>query len=197
MRRYHDEEWGVPSHDDRHLFELLVLEGAQAGLSWSTILSKRATYRRVFARFDPSRVARFTPARVAELMDEPGIVRNRLKVAGTVTNANAFVKTAEEHGSFDRYLWQWVGGEPVVHQPKTAGDVPVTTELSREVSVDLKGRGFTFVGPTIVYSFLQAVGVVDDHLTTCPSKRDHSRAVRERTTDGKAAWEATVRGGRT
>ena len=171
MRRYHDEEWGVPSHDDFHLFEMLILEGAQAGLSWSTILNKRENYRRAFDGFDPVRVARYSDKKVASLLENPGIVRNRLKVRGTVKNAQAFLAVRDEYGSFDRYLWDWVDGAPVVHRPRTMSELPATSELSDRMAKDLKRRGFTFVGSTIVYSFLQAVGVVDDHLVSCPSKR--------------------------
>lgn len=170
MRRYHDEEWGVPSREDRHLFEMLVLEGAQAGLSWSTILNKRAGYRRAFDGFDPHRVARYGERKVAALLEDPGIVRNRLKVRGTVTNAGAFLALAEAHGSFADYLWAFVDGRPIVNRPRTLADLPARTELSDRIGKDLKGRGFTFVGSTIVYSFLQAVGVVDDHMVTCPWK---------------------------
>ena len=170
MRRYHDEEWGIPSRDDRHLFEMLILEGAQAGLSWSTILNKRSNYRQAFEGFDPVRVARYDDDRVATLLVDPGIVRNRLKVRGTVTNAQAFLRTVDEYGSFASYLWGWVDDAPVVNRPRTTADLPARTELSDRVAKDLKGRGFTFVGSTIVYSFLQSVGLVDDHLVTCPSK---------------------------
>ncbi len=171
MRHYHDEEWGVPSHDDIHLFEMLVLEGAQAGLSWSTILNKRDNYRRAFAGFDPVRVARFDDDTIAGLLEDPGIVRNRLKVRSTVTNARAFLTVGEEFGSFAACLWQWVDGTRIVNQPTSMADLPARTELSDRLSRDLKQRGFSFVGSTIVYSFLQAVGVVDDHLVGCPSKR--------------------------
>jgi DNA-3-methyladenine glycosylase I len=170
MRQYHDEEWGVPSRDDRHLFEMLILEGAQAGLSWSTILNKRGNYRQAFDRFDPARVAGYDEERLATLLADPGIVRNRLKVRGTVTNAQAFLRTADAHGSFASYLWEWVDGAPIVNRPRTIADLPARTELSDRVAKDLKKRGFTFVGSTIIYSFLQAVGVVDDHVVTCPSK---------------------------
>jgi DNA-3-methyladenine glycosylase I len=171
MRDYHDEEWGVPSHDDTHLFEMLVLEGAQAGLSWSTILNKRENYRRAFEGFDAARVARYSDKKVARLLEDPGIVRNRLKVRGTVTNAQAFVAVQSEHGSFQSYIWRWVDGTTLVNRPKTMADLPARTDLSDRLSKDLKGRGFTFVGSTIVYSFLQSVGVIDDHLVTCPWKR--------------------------
>lgn len=171
MRRYHDDEWGVPSHDENHLFEMLILEGAQAGLSWSTILNKRANYRRAFAGFDPRRVSRFGEDKITRLLDDPGIVRNRLKVRGTVTNARAVLAIEDEHGSFDDYLWAWVDGKRVVNRPRSMADVPARSELSDRLSMDLKRRGLTFVGSTIVYSYLQSVGVVDDHLVTCPSKR--------------------------
>jgi len=170
MRRYHDEEWGVPSHDDLHLFEMLILEGAQAGLSWSTILNKRENYRRALDGFEPSTVAGYDEEKVLSLLEDPGIVRNRLKVRGTVTNARAFLEVAAEHGSFAEYLWAWVDGDPVVNRPRTMAGVPARTELSDRVGKDLKRRGFTFVGSTIVYSYLQAVGVVDDHLVRCPFK---------------------------
>jgi DNA-3-methyladenine glycosylase I len=170
MRRYHDEEWGVASREDAHLFEMLILEGAQAGLSWSTILNKRENYRRALDGFDPAKVARYREGKILALLDDAGIVRNRLKVRGTVTNAQAFLTTAEEHGSFAEYLWAWVDGTPIVNRPRTMADLPARTELSDRVGKDLKRRGFTFVGSTIVYSFLQSVGVVDDHLVGCPSK---------------------------
>jgi DNA-3-methyladenine glycosylase I len=164
---YHDEEWGVPSHDDRHLFEMLVLEGAQAGLSWITILRKRASYRRAFAGFDPARVARFTSARVETLLADPGIVRNRLKVEGAIKNARAFLQVQRELGSFDRYIWQFVGGAPRVNRPAHMREVPARTPESDAMSRDLKRRGFTFVGSTICYAFMQATGMVDDHVATC------------------------------
>jgi len=170
MRDYHDREWGVPSHDDRHLFEMLLLEGAQAGLSWSTILDKRANYRAAFADFDPVGVAAFDEARIAELLEERGIVRNRLKVRGAVKNARAFLLVQEEAGSFAEYLWRWVDGTPVVNHPTTTSEVPARTELSDAVGKDLKRRGFTFVGSTIVYSYLQSCGLIDDHLVGCPAK---------------------------
>ncbi len=174
MRQYHDEEWGVPSRDDSHLFEMLVLEGAQAGLSWSTILNKRENYRRALDGFDPARIARYGEAKITTLLDDPGIVRNRLKVRGTVANARAFLDTAEEHDSFADYLWGWVDGTPIVHRPRSLGDLPARSDLSDRVGKDLKRRGFTFVGSTITYSYLQAVGVVDDHLVRCPSKTKRS-----------------------
>jgi DNA-3-methyladenine glycosylase I len=165
--RYHDEEWGVPVHDDRHLFEMLILEGAQAGLSWSTILRKRAHYQRAFAQFDPKKVARFDAKRRAALMKDAGIVRNRLKIESTVTNAKAFMEVQREFGSFDRYLWAFVDGKPIVNHPAAGERLPPTSELSDRISKDLKKRRFRFVGTTIVYAFLQAVGVVNDHSQDC------------------------------
>jgi DNA-3-methyladenine glycosylase I len=176
---YHDEEWGVPSHDDRHLFEMLTLEGAQAGLSWITILRKREAYRAAFAAFDPVRVSRFTPARVERLLLNPGIVRNRLKIEGTVRNARAFLETQQAFGSFDGYIWQFVGSTPKVNRPRTPKDVPAATPESDAMSRDLKKRGFTFVGSTICYAFMQATGMVNDHLATCefrtPTNPKHPR----------------------
>jgi DNA-3-methyladenine glycosylase I len=172
MREYHDQEWGVPSHDDRHLFELLTLEGAQAGLSWATILNRREGYRRAFADFDPATVAAFSDRRIQQLLQDTRIIRNRLKIYGTRTNAKAFVRVQAELGSFATYLWNWVDGERVVNHPRTLADLPATTELSDRISKDLKRRAFTFVGSTIVYSLLQSVGVVDDHIVGCSSKRE-------------------------
>jgi DNA-3-methyladenine glycosylase I len=166
MQRYHDEEWGRPAHDDRHLFEMLILEGAQAGLSWSTILHKRAGYRKAFAGFDPRRVARFDARRRAALMRDSSIVRNRLKIESTVTNARAFLAVQREFGSFDRYLWSCVGGRPVVKH-RLGGKLPARSALSDRISKDFARRGFRFVGTTIVYAYLQAVGVVDDHSRDC------------------------------
>jgi DNA-3-methyladenine glycosylase I len=165
--RYHDEEWGVPSHDDRHLFEMLILEGAQAGLSWITILRKREAYREAFAGFDARTVARFSDAQVERLLENPGIVRNRLKVAGAVRNARAVLAVQKELGSLDRYLWQFVGGRPIVHAFERAGDVPPRTAESDAMSRDLRKRGFTFVGSTICYALMQATGMVNDHLVGC------------------------------
>jgi DNA-3-methyladenine glycosylase I len=164
---YHDAEWGVPVHDDRRHFEFLILEAAQAGLSWLTVLRRRDGYRRAFADFDPAAVARFTPGRVEKLLADPGIIRNRQKVASTVTNAAAFLAVQEEFTSFDRYLWGFVGGEPVINRWTGDGQIPAVTPLAEEVSKDLRRRGFRFVGPTICYAHLQAVGVVMDHITTC------------------------------
>jgi DNA-3-methyladenine glycosylase I len=165
--RYHDEEWGRPVRDERRLFEMLTLEGAQAGLSWSTILRKRAAYRKAFAGFDPARVARFDARRRAALLRDPGIVRNRLKIDSTVSNARAFLAVQQEFGSFGRYLWDWVGGRPVLNGWRTRGQVPARSELSDRLSRDLKRRGFRFVGSTIIYAYLQAVGVVNDHTAAC------------------------------
>lgn len=162
---YHDREWGRPVHDDCLLFEMLILEGAQAGLSWSTILHKRASYQRAFAGFDPKKVARFTAARKAALLKNPGIVRNRLKIAAAVSNAQAFLEVQREFGSFNRYLWSFVDGRPVVKS--ASASVPARTELSDRISKDLKKRGFRFVGTTILYAYLQAVGVVNDHASDC------------------------------
>jgi DNA-3-methyladenine glycosylase I len=167
MIAYHDREWGVPVHDDRVLFEFITLEGAQAGLSWETILNKRESYRRAFADFDPARVARFTAARRARLMQDAGIVRNRLKIESTVTNAAAFLEVQREFGSFDRYLWKFTGGKPVRGRFRTSKELPARTELSDALSKDLKRRGFRFVGTTICYAFMQAVGIVNDHTVGC------------------------------
>jgi DNA-3-methyladenine glycosylase I len=165
---YHDREWGVPQRDDRVLFEFLILEGAQAGLSWRTILEKRAGYREAFAGFDPARVARYSDAKLEKLMGDPRIVRNRLKIWSARTNARAFLKVQDEHGSFSDYLWAYVDGAPLINRFGSIKQVPARTELSDRISKDLLKRGFKFVGSTIVYAYLQAVGVVNDHLTSCP-----------------------------
>jgi DNA-3-methyladenine glycosylase I len=165
--RYHDEEWGVPLHDDRLLFEFLILEGAQAGLSWATILRKRARYREVYRGFDPQRVAGFGAADVRRLLADPGIVRNRAKVEASLANARAFLAIAAEHGSFDAYLWRFVGGAPRQNAWRSLGQVPAETAESKALSKDLKKRGLRFVGPTICYAFMQAVGMVNDHLISC------------------------------
>jgi DNA-3-methyladenine glycosylase I len=165
--RYHDQEWGRPVHDDRHLFEMLTLEGAQAGLSWSTILRKRAAYRKAFAGFVPAKVARFDARRRAALLQDAGIVRNRLKIDSTVSNARAFLAVQKEFGSFSTYLWNWVGGRPVLNGWRRRSQVPAYSELSDRISRDLKKRGFRFVGSTIIYAYLQAVGVVNDHTAGC------------------------------
>jgi DNA-3-methyladenine glycosylase I len=164
---YHDEEWGLPSHDEGHLFEMLVLEGAQAGLSWSTILHKRDGYRKAFAGFDVAKVARFTPAKVERLLQDPGIVRNRLKVESTVANARATLAVREELGSLDAYVWSFVGGSPIVNRWRRLGTIPAETDESHAMSKDLKRRGFRFVGPTVCYAFMQATGMVNDHVTSC------------------------------
>ena len=165
--RYHDREWGVPAHRDRRLFEMLVLEGAQAGLSWSIILKKRQNYRKAFDHFNPELVARYSPARVRQLMANEGIVRNRLKIEGAITNARAFLEVQKEYGSFNKYIWQFVDGKPIVHHFRTLKQVPPKTELSDAISKDLRERGFTFVGSTICYAFMQAVGIVNDHTIGC------------------------------
>jgi DNA-3-methyladenine glycosylase I len=164
---YHDEEWGVPLHDERALFELLTLEGAQAGLAWITILRKREGYRAAFDGFDAERIARYDRRRVAALLKDPGIVRNRAKVEGTVQNARALLKLRDEAGSLDKHLWSFVGGRPRVNRFRAMGDVPPETDASRAMSKDLRKRGFTFVGPTICYAFMQAAGMVNDHLVGC------------------------------
>ncbi|NQU09635.1 DNA-3-methyladenine glycosylase I [bacterium] len=165
--RYHDHEWGVPVHDDRRHFEFLVLEGAQAGLSWLTILRKRQNYRRAYRGFDPERVARFTRRSVDRLLADAGIVRNRAKIESSIANAKCFLAVRREHRSFDRYLWGWVDGRPVVNAWRTLADLPARTPLSDRISADLKRRGFRFVGPTIIYAHLQAAGLVNDHLVSC------------------------------
>jgi DNA-3-methyladenine glycosylase I len=170
-QRYHDEEWGVPLHDDTRLFEFLILEGAQAGLSWSTILRKRDAYRRAFDRFDPRKVARYTPAKVERLMQDAGIVRNRAKIESAVGNARAFLEVQREHGSFAAYVWAFVGGAPVQNGWRTLRDLPAQTDVSKALSRDLVRRGFRFVGPTICYAFMQAVGMVNDHTVSCFRRR--------------------------
>ena len=164
---YHDAEWGVPSHDDRRLFEFLILEGAQAGLSWETILKKRDRYRQVFDGFDPILVAGYGKRKIKQLLGDPGIIRNRLKIAASVQNAKAFLAVQKEFGSFDAYMWRFVDGQPKVNRPRTIKEVPASTPESDALSKDLKKRGFTFVGTTICYAFMQAVGLVNDHLVTC------------------------------
>jgi DNA-3-methyladenine glycosylase I len=164
---YHDQEWGVPVHDDHRLFEFLVLEGAQAGLSWDTILRKRENYRKAFALFDPKLVARFDQRKIGQLLEDAGIVRNRLKIVSAVQNAQALLKVADEFGSFDRYLWQFVGGKPRLNAWKASRQVPARTPQSDTMSKDLGSRGFKFVGSTICYAFMQAVGMVNDHLISC------------------------------
>ncbi len=165
--RYHDEEWGVPVHDDRTLFEFLILEGAQAGLSWTTILNKRENYRKAFAWFDPQRVARFDRRKIRALLRDPGIVRNELKIISAIANAKAFLRVRKEFGSFDAYIWQFVGGAPRVNAFTEMKQVPAKSAESDAISKDLKRRGFNFVGSTICYAFMQAVGMVNDHLVQC------------------------------
>lgn len=166
-RQYHDEEWGRPSHDDRHLFEMLILEGAQAGLSWITILNKRENYRRAFHQFDAQEIARYGDRDRERLLADAGIVRNRLKIEATITNAKSYLKLREGGQTLDQWLWQWVDGEPVLNQPKSGKQVPAKTELSDNISKALAKLGFKFVGSTIIYAYLQATGVVNDHLTSC------------------------------
>lgn len=164
---YHDEEWGVPVHDDRLLFEFLILEGAQAGLSWDTILQKRDRYRKVFDGFNAEKIARYTPAKIARLLADPGIVRNRLKVQAAIENAKRYLIVQDQFGSFDAYIWRFVDGNPVVNRRRTRGSVPATTRESDAMSADLADRGFRFVGSTICYAYMQAVGMVNDHLVSC------------------------------
>jgi DNA-3-methyladenine glycosylase I len=171
---YHDREWGVPVHDDRLLFEFLVLEGAQAGLSWETILRKREHYRRVFDNFDPGAVARYHAPKINKLLADPGIIRNRLKISAAISNAKAFLAVQKEQGNFDRYIWQFVGGRPHINRWRSAGHVPARTPESDAMSKDLKKRGFKFVGSTICYAFMQAVGMVNDHIVTCFRYRECS-----------------------
>ena len=172
MRRYHDEEWGVPVHDDRGLFEFLTLEGAQAGLSWSIILRKREGYRDAFAGFDPARVARFDARRRTSLMKNPGIVRNRLKIESTVSNARALLEVRKEFGSFDSYVWRFVNGKPIQNRRRALKEIPAHTPESDALSQDLRKRGFRFVGSTIMYAFMQAVGMVNDHEVSCYRHRE-------------------------
>ena len=167
MRAYHDREWGRPQHDDRVLFEFLILEGAQAGLSWSTILNKRENYRKAFHQFDANKIARYGDKDRERLLADAGIVRNRLKIDSTIGNAKAYQELCKTEGSLDAYLWNWVGGKPILNRCKGQGDVPARTELSDRISKDLGKRGFKFVGSTIIYAYLQAVGVVNDHLVSC------------------------------
>lgn len=175
---YHDHEWGVPVHDDRHLFEMLILEGAQAGLSWITVLKKREHYREAFDQFDAAKIARYDDRKVKALLANPGIIRNRLKVAATIQNARALPAIVEEFGSLDRYLWGFVGGRQIQNQWRTMAEVPAKTPVSDAMSKDLLKRGFKFVGSTICYAFMQAVGMVNDHLVTCPRHREIARAAK-------------------
>ncbi|MFZ5966049.1 MAG: DNA-3-methyladenine glycosylase I [Bacillota bacterium] len=164
---YHDHEWGVPVHDDRVLFEFLILEGAQAGLSWITILKKRENYRKAFDDFDPEKIVRYDEEKIKELMEDKGIIRNRRKIEAAIKNAKAFLKIQQEYGSFDAYVWQFVGSKPIQNCWNSIGEVPVMTKEAEAMSKDLKKRGFSFVGPTICYSFMQAVGMVNDHVVDC------------------------------
>ena len=164
---YHDEEWGVPVHDDRHLFEMLILEGAQAGLSWLTILRRREGYRKAFDGFDPEKIARYQGKKIARLMADTGIIRNQAKIEATIRNARAYLEVVEKTGTFDRFLWQFVGGEPKVNHWQSLKEIPAETAESKAMSKELKRRGFGFVGSTICYAFMQAVGMVDDHVATC------------------------------
>jgi DNA-3-methyladenine glycosylase I len=167
MIAYHDEEWGVPQHNEHVLFEFLILEGAQAGLSWSTILAKREAYRKAFSGFDPKKIAAYKADKIQQLLANPGIVRNRLKIESAVRNAQAFLQVQKEFKSFDRYIWEFVGGKPIRNSWRSGKQVPAETDESRAMSKDLKKRGFNFVGPTVCYAFMQATGMVNDHLVTC------------------------------
>jgi DNA-3-methyladenine glycosylase I len=184
---YHDKEWGVPSHDDAHLFEMLTLEGAQAGLSWSTILHKRDGYRRAFAGFDATKVARFDARKIERLMQDASIVRNRLKIESTVANARAVVAVRDEFGSLDAYLWGLVGGSPIVNRSRKVGEIPAETPVSRAMSKELKRRGFRFVGPTVCYAFMQATGMVNGHVAPCFRYRELDRARRRPLADQRRA----------
>jgi DNA-3-methyladenine glycosylase I len=172
--RYHDEEWGMPVHDDRLLFEFLILEGAQAGLSWRTVLNKRENYRKAFDDFDAEKIARYNAAKITRLMQDSGIIRNRLKIQSTIQNAKAFLKVREEFGSFDAYQWRFVDGRPIINHPRSMKDIPAQTQISIAMSKDLLKRGFKFVGSTICYANMQAVGMVNDHLVTCFRHRELS-----------------------
>jgi DNA-3-methyladenine glycosylase I len=167
MQQYHDDEWGTPLHDDQRLFEFLILDGAQAGLSWNTILNKRENYRAAFDEFDYKKIAKYKEQKVEELLNDAGIIRNRLKIQSTITNAHAFIQIQKEFGSFDTYIWGFVGGVPIQNAWKSWEETPAKTELSVSISKDLKKRGFKFIGPTIIYAFMQAIGMVNDHLVSC------------------------------
>lgn len=173
---YHDKEWGIPLHDDQRLFEMLILEGMQAGLSWITVLKKRENFRSAFDNFDAKKIAAYDSKKIEELMQNPGIIRNRRKITAAVSNAKAFLEIQKEFGSFDRFIWDYVNGTPIVNHFKSMSEVPANTPLSDKISRDLKKRGFSFVGTTIIYSFMQAVGMVDDHLITCPFHTDNKTA---------------------
>lgn len=167
MKLYHDEEWGVPNHDDGSLFEFIILEGVQAGLSWNTILQKRENYRKAFDNFEYNKIAKYADEKIEELINNSGIIRNRLKITAAISNAKAFLKVQQEFGSFDRYIWQFVNYKPIIHKFKNLSELPSTTKESEVMSNDLKKRGFKFVGPTICYAFMQAIGMVNDHITDC------------------------------
>ena len=178
MIEYHDLEWGVPLHDDRKIYEFLILEGMQAGLSWATILKKRENFRRAFHGFDPTAIARYTADDLKRLLADPGIIRNRLKILGAVTNAQQFLAVAEEYGSFSRYIWQFVGNKPILHRFQSLSELPATSPESDSISKELKRRGFKFVGSTIIYAHMQATGMVNDHLISCFRYKDLSAPVR-------------------
>lgn len=167
-RHYHDTEWGLPSTDDRHLFEMMVLESAQAGLSWRTVLNKRERYRHHYRNFDPNLVANFGETEISAMLADPGVIRNRRKIEASITNARVFLQIAREHGSFARWLWRWVDGKPIINRPASLADIPAETALSQALCKDLKKRGVRFFGPTIVYAYLQSCGLINDHLPTCP-----------------------------
>ena len=169
---YHDTEWGVPSHDDAYIFEMLILEGFQAGLSWNTILQKRENFRKAFDNFDYKKIAEYDTTKLSELLKNEGIIRNKLKINSTVTNAKAFMKVQEEFGSFAKYIWNFTDNKRIINKWKELSEVPATSELSNKISKDLKKRGFKFIGSTIIYSFLQAIGIIDDHLMSCPYKTE-------------------------
>ena len=165
--KYHDEEWGMPEHDDKKLFEMLLLEGAQAGLSWITVLRKRENYRKAFSNFNPNRIAKYDKKKINELLNNPGIIRNKLKINAAIINAQCFLKVKKEFGTFDDYIWQFVNHEPVINKFKSLSELPATSEASETMSKDLKNRGFKFIGPTICYAFMQACGMVNDHVVNC------------------------------
>ncbi len=179
--KYHDEEWGVPLHDDGKLFEFVVLEGAQAGLSWDTILRKREAYRRAFDDFDVTKVARYTDKRIEKLLQNDGIIRNRLKIKSAVTNAKAFMRVQDEFGSFDKYIWGFLDGKPIVNKWRESSQIPATSSASDTISKDMKQRGFSFVGPTIIYAHMQATGMVNDHLVSCFRYKEIARETHEST----------------
>ena len=178
--KYHDTEWGVPVYNDRKLFEKIILEGAQAGLSWITVLKKRAHYRKVFDKFNPEIIARYNKRKIESLLKDPGIIRNRLKVEGTVKNARAFLELREKEGKFKDFIWNFVDGEPIINKWKTLKQLPATTEISQTMSKELKKRGFTFVGPTICYSFMQSMGLINDHTTDCFRHKEINKIIKDK-----------------